>query len=226
MNCAKLSGPDNIRSLGFFMGALMQITLRCFFLLSLFGFADASLTKNESGSKMFLAEGIFENGNSQAKISTSAPVVRPPEPPCVPPYYDSQKSIIVKLTTKPTEQLTPRSRVKVELYGYNKWGADAPATLLTSFIKNISGTPSEVEFAFPNDGYKNIRFIPVECPIEAGYYLDVTIDINGDGKLCDGDLSQDYDLQEPHFFYGDNLATTLEFVTPMHAMTDSICRDF
>ncbi len=205
-----------------------------FFMLSLFfSYAEASLG-NDSYDKISLIKNVIPTANAlTVAVAPNSnenfpPILLPPiaPPECVPPDYDFPKRIKLKLLTDQTALFTEQSRAKIYLYGYNKWGADAPATLLREYTEKISNMPWDFEFKFPNKDYKKIEYIPVECPVDAGYYLVLYIDINGDNKFCDGDFYQDYDIQEPHFFYGDNLANMLEFKTPMRSQIKGICRDF
>ncbi len=188
----------------------MANTVFYFIVVLVFSYAQTSLSR-DSGSKIPLIENAF-------------PVIPPPQ--CIPPDYDSFKKIKVKVLTEQSMALTEESRLKIYLYGYNKWGADAPATLLRAYSEKISTMPSDFEFQFPNEDYKKIKYIPVECPNEAGYYLVVYIDVNGDNKFCDGDFYQDYDKEEFNSFYGDNLANIMEFQIPMRSQIDGNCSDF
>ncbi|MCB0392340.1 MAG: hypothetical protein KDD58_13690 [Bdellovibrionales bacterium] len=91
-------------------------------------------------------------------------------------------------------------RIKVDLWGYNPWLADANASLLRTEYKRASFTKNEFTMVLPEDIYLDIDQGAGKVPKEdASYFLTVVVDINGDSKICAGDLRLDYTRQDPHF---------------------------
>ncbi len=95
------------------------------------------------------------------------------------------------------------------LYGYDSRLTDSIATLIFETVSGIDTLPTTVSLEWPLDAHHIIR-PPVSSEENARFYLNLQVDLNMDGQICNGDLIQDYSLTD-FFTLGSVPIETLEF---------------
>jgi hypothetical protein len=118
----------------------------------------------------------------------------------------SESQTTLTLTQMPSAH-GPEARVIVALWGYDRYLADAGASLIASWQLPLEPT-GVVELDIPDEPHALID--QGEGPVaadQAGYYFQIHVDVDGDGQLCPGDLRQDYAVADQEFF--DAVPTSL-----------------
>jgi len=92
----------------------------------------------------------------------------------------------------------------ITLYGYDPGIADQAANLIVHVQKTVAELPAAIEVVLPADMHQLIDPGNPSAD-EARYYWGVNIDLNSDGEICDGEILQDFDAQEPIFGENDDL---------------------
>ena len=80
----------------------------------------------------------------------------------------------------------------IKLYGVNRMVAGNKATLLAEEQVSITELPTDIQLVWPTDAHTLITEPSVQDASEADYYFNIMVDTNNDGKLCQGDLRQDF----------------------------------
>lgn len=115
------------------------------------------------------------------------------------------------------------AKVKVKLYGTNIRAAGNKATLLSETITDINTIPSIITLDWPKNAHQLIVEPAVMVPEDAGYYLNVSIDVNNDGLFCLGDLRQDFN-QTPFQMMANKPQVALQF--QLIPVTNEVCEPF
>lgn len=102
----------------------------------------------------------------------------------------STSTYSVALKGNDTIASTP-SQLVYRLYGYDPGLADVSATLVFEKVITVDTLPTTVTLEWPLNASSLIR-PPVSSVDSARFYLNLQIDIDMDGQLCNGDLAQDY----------------------------------
>ncbi len=116
------------------------------------------------------------------------------------------------------------ANIKVKLYGTDRNVADNQATLISETVLELDRIPSSIDLTWPENAYQLIDEPPVNAKEDATYYLNITIDSDGDGIVCSGDLMRDFD-ETPFFTMNEMPTESLEFnVTVISDGT--VCQEF
>ena len=115
------------------------------------------------------------------------------------------------------------AKVKVKLYGTNIIATGNKATLLSETITDVNAIPSIITLAWPENTHQLIAEPAGIQPTDAGYYLNVSIDVNNDGLFCLGDLRQDFN-QTAFQMMANKPQTALQF--QLTAVTNEVCEPF
>jgi hypothetical protein len=97
--------------------------------------------------------------------------------------------VIVELTGPAEVAPGPSARAVATVYGYDGSLADVGADVIVRAVAPVAALPTELAFAFPADAHTRIK---AGGPVPAGravFYVVVTVDMNGDGRICPGDLT-------------------------------------
>jgi hypothetical protein len=87
----------------------------------------------------------------------------------------------------------PEARADVTLYGFDTSLADAAASVIADYRLALPGGALTVDI--PDSPHELIDQGNGPVPAErAEFYFDVFVDLNGDAKICLGDLRQDFDV--------------------------------
>jgi hypothetical protein len=103
---------------------------------------------------------------------------------------DSSSDGVVELRFNgPSNRLGPDSILQISLWGYEDRVADAAATLILEHRELLRALPVTVEILVPDDPHTLIDqgHGPVAAD-DAGYYFAFRGDLDGDGRLCQGEL--------------------------------------
>jgi len=96
--------------------------------------------------------------------------------------------VTLTLTGPATSALGASARVHVTVFGYDGNLADVGADRIVVASAAVAALPTTMTFDFPADASTQI----VEgAPVPAGsavFYALVTVDVDGDGQICPGDL--------------------------------------
>lgn len=121
--------------------------------------------------------------------------------------------------------LDERSRVRVRVWGFDQYVADAPATNLRDEVFDLPSLEVEPSVSFTEE--ELLQVYPFSGDDEGlGYYVTFAIDTDGDDRVCVGDYRRDYDRTETPFFTkeDDGPRSVGIFITEI---TDRIeCEDF
>ena len=101
------------------------------------------------------------------------------------------------------------ARVRVTVFGYDRLVADVAATALLEVVDPIPANGA-MTLHIDRTDFQRIA-IQAGVTSSLGYYLDVDVDLDGDGRVCGTDLSQNFDVS-PLVFFGiaeDNVASTV-----------------
>ncbi|MEM9604244.1 MAG: hypothetical protein AAGA11_15360 [Pseudomonadota bacterium] len=97
------------------------------------------------------------------------------------------------------------ARVRITVYGYDRMVADVAATPLLSVVEPVPASATLVLHVDDSD-FQRIAF-QTGVTSTLGHYLDVDLDVDGDGTVCGADLSQDFSASPMVFFrYEDTSA--------------------
>jgi hypothetical protein len=114
----------------------------------------------------------------------------------------SSSDAVIELTlTGPGEALRMESTLRLAVYGSDLNLADASATLLVEQQHPLHALPLTVPVALPADRHELIDqgYGPVAAE-DAGYYLHIEGDVDGDGERCRGDLFPIRESFDTRFF--------------------------
>ncbi len=115
------------------------------------------------------------------------------------------------------------AKARVVLFGINSTFVDQPGTLIDEIILAVTDLPVLYELDWPKDAHTLIQNPPVTDPSNARYSLFVTIDVDGDGMMCQGDLRRDYDVSPNVSFSARPTGTTTIVMTEQEV---DFCRQF
>ncbi|MBE9398794.1 hypothetical protein IOQ59_16155 [Pontibacterium sp. N1Y112] len=98
------------------------------------------------------------------------------------------------------------ARLRVRIYAYDHRLADVSAVVLKDAYVNRLQSDTEYHVAFTGEDLEQALqqyhgSDRILSDHDAGVYLIWTVDINGDGQICEGDLQLDYNKM-PDLFYG------------------------
>ncbi|MEM7376174.1 MAG: hypothetical protein AAF460_01590 [Pseudomonadota bacterium] len=94
------------------------------------------------------------------------------------------------------------ARLRITVYGYDRMVADVAATPLLSVVEPVPASATLVLHVDDTD-FQRIAF-QTGVTATLGHYLDVDLDVDGDGRVCGGDLSQDFGASPMVFFRYDD----------------------
>ena len=100
------------------------------------------------------------------------------------------------ISSESFEIINPEFEIKV--YGFDFNYQDVPATLITRQIFNSTQVPFTLKLEMPKNAADLIEYINDEK--YAKYYLTITWDSDNNGKICNGDISIDYNINFPDIF--------------------------
>jgi hypothetical protein len=100
---------------------------------------------------------------------------------------DMPTSFVLSQSTFPAE-----ARAHVTLYGYDSGLADVAAGIVATYVLPLPGGPVIVDI--PDSPHELIDQGHGPVPVDrARFYFAFDVDLNGDGRICPGDLRQDFD---------------------------------
>lgn len=122
--------------------------------------------------------------------------------------------------------LDERSRVRVGIWGYDVWVADAPSTKLKDQVFDFPSLEVRPSVAFTEEDFLQVEYLGgVEGMM---YYVTFAVDADGDDRICVGDYRQDYDqteMEAAFFSKGDvgqqNVSIYIKEITDL-----TECEDF
>ena len=135
---------------------------------------------------------------------------------------DTNSSYQIQLQNSQSPQLQ-NAKVKVKLYGTNIRSAGNIATLLSETITEIDAIPATISLEWPQQAQQLIAEPAVTNPEDAGYYLNISVDVNNDGRFCSGDLRQDFN-KTPFKMMANKPKTPLQY--ELIAIANEICEPF
>lgn len=103
---------------------------------------------------------------------------------------DTVEEIRVEFSGIDTE-LIANTELKVSIYGYDPNYADVSASLITRQVFNTDEIPFVITIDLPRSPSKKIEYI--NDFNDASYYLALEWDSDGNGKRCNGDISEDFE---------------------------------
>jgi hypothetical protein len=104
---------------------------------------------------------------------------------------DSSSDGVVELrVTGPDDALGPAAVLMIGLYGYDLYESDIEATPILEQNVRLARLPSTVELVVPDEPHTLIvQGTPVDRE-DAGYSFYIDVDLDGDGRICQGELVQ------------------------------------
>jgi len=107
--------------------------------------------------------------------------------------YDYQMDIAL---VHPSGQCLPAStKVSYTIYGYDRYIADVSATVLGQWLSVPVHSGDFFRIGLQVAAFNDIEY-QSGAPDAFAYYSSIEVDSNGDGKICNGDLAQDYDARD------------------------------
>ncbi len=95
--------------------------------------------------------------------------------------------------------LPREATIRAIVFGFDNLIADASATALID-VELAARAPGEIySLRFAADAFDRIEF-QSGATDALGFYVNLTVDINGDGIICNGDFRQDFDRSRLQFF--------------------------
>ncbi len=119
--------------------------------------------------------------------------------------------------------LSNDAKVRIQLFGIDANIADAPASLIDGQIFPVISLPELYELNWPRNAESLIQNPPVNPSSQPRFYLFVTLDVDGDGMLCQGDLVRDRDAT-PSENLSERPTSTITVV--MKEQEADVCRQF
>ena len=112
----------------------------------------------------------------------------------------------INLTIKSVEtvQLESDSKIKFKLWGYDANWADQSATLLNSYIFDITQIPSSFILEYKSEWENNIE-PNTGSESNFGFYITLSIDADNNGTIDENDYTKDYD-NSPETYHGSQIA--------------------
>jgi hypothetical protein len=120
---------------------------------------------------------------------------------CDSPLQPSAYDYVVHLNLKSESPVSfnDSSRIKIIVWGYSHFVADAPATNLLTVDTTITSISQAFTLSFRKEDFQKVAYRTGQAG-EFGYYFSFNIDINYDGQICNGDYRQDFDKTDLTFF--------------------------
>ena len=113
----------------------------------------------------------------------------------------SSHPITVELSGVPAE-VDCDARVRITVFGFDRMVADVAATPMLTVVDAVPASDTLTVHLDAAD-FERIAF-QAGVADTLGYYLDVDVDLDGDGTVCGADLSQDFDASPITFYrYAD-----------------------
>jgi len=103
------------------------------------------------------------------------------------------------------------SEFDVQVYGYDPNFQDVPATLITHKKFNSTQIPFILKIEIPENAADIIEYINDKN--DAKYYLNIDWDSDGNGKICNGDISIDFNASYPDIFINKTETQTINIMT-------------
>jgi len=115
------------------------------------------------------------------------------------------------------------SKAVTSVYVYDRYVADLPANLLRTWTHEIADR-SGVKIGFSErDFIDSVTYTDEDDLDRYGYYFSTFIDVDGDGEICTGDLSPDYNYYSPTF--AESSEKKINVTVPMNAVQNRPCED-
>jgi len=103
------------------------------------------------------------------------------------------KQYSVKLSPVNEVELLEEATLRFTLYGAIKDFTDGDATILRDDEFTLTSIPEVIIATWPDNDFQLIDNPPVSSASEAIYFFNLSIDINNDGLICEGDYIFDYE---------------------------------
>lgn len=134
-------------------------------------------------------------------------------------------AIDVSVTGPDDVTLSAASRLTLSIYGYDTRIADQSATLIRTRVEPITALPVVVSVALPDDALARVDpTVGGDLAANVRFYLaGVYVDVDGDGAICPGELTQDFGPDGPLVFGVDGPGGPLAI--PMTVLGDPGCVD-
>jgi hypothetical protein len=167
---------------------------------------------------------------TSSPTSTSTPLPTPiltSTPMVVEPTQTESKDYVLNVQLRSASPVSfgNSSKIKIELWAYDRLIADAPATNLLTEIAPISSLDQSFTIAFDTEDFEKVT--PQSGHEDAfGYYFTFYIDMNNDGQICPGeDYGQDYEKTDKMFFDESDIGMRNVEVSIRNVAIDG-CRPF
>ncbi len=112
---------------------------------------------------------------------------------------DARYEVTLKLKADAKVELDAHSKIRVQVWGFDRYIADAPTTNLKNQFFNLPNLAVRPTVPFAEEDLLAVS--PSSGDDEGlGYYVTFAIDADGDDRICTGDYRQAYDRTETSFF--------------------------
>ncbi|MEZ4399010.1 MAG: hypothetical protein R3B06_03280 [Kofleriaceae bacterium] len=117
------------------------------------------------------------------------------------------------------------SKFTLSIYGYDVRILDPAATLIRTQNADATRMPLSLDIGFPDNPEALIEPLGSVDAASARFYIaDVYLDVDGDHRICDGDLAQDFGMAPPVRFGTEGPAAAVAM--PLTNYTMGTCQVF
>ena len=132
--------------------------------------------------------------------SRTANKVAPPDSEATKPSeLPADYVLSIRFLSETPIELDPNARVKVDVWGYDKFVVDVSATRIKSVIIPLTNLDDAVVVPFSREDLETVEH-QTGNKETLGYYFTFKFDTNGDGKTGSGDYGWDYEKTDMILF--------------------------
>jgi len=113
---------------------------------------------------------------------------------------DSSEMLKVNILSNTAPEFE-KATLRFTIFGAEENFQDGYATIIYDNEFTINEIPSTVLVEWPANDYQLIFNPPVNSPDDAIYFFNLTVDINNDGLICEGDYIRDFE-SSPFYTFG------------------------
>jgi len=133
---------------------------------------------------------------------------------------DQDYQLDVILTGDLLDGVVGDGNVYFTIWGYDNFVADVAATAILKTTVPVKPISETYELRFSSEDLDTVEY-QSGGEDSLGYYVTFYVDVDNDGRRCNGDYRQDFDLLEPQFFSASDTRTTIEI--PVTLVSNDAC---
>lgn len=112
-----------------------------------------------------------------------------------------EKEHTLVLETSASIEVSEQARMRWTLFGADVNVADAEGSTIAEGSESIDAFPVSVKLRFPAKPHELIdQGSGTTSKRDATFWIYVTVDLDGDGRVCPGDLYEDFEGRDKEFF--------------------------